>query len=142
MNKFRTTIPGYSKTDVNSFVDVVTKEYEAMLNKLKVADAELAKLRDEVSRSKDMERTLNRALIVAEETSRQMRNVAKDEAKDIVDEARRNASRIVNDALMKATEAESEADLLRRRVAMYKRRVKQAMQEQMDMIDEIDTIQY
>ena len=35
VNKFSTSINGYSKKEVNDFVIEVTKEYEQMLNKLK-----------------------------------------------------------------------------------------------------------
>ena len=35
MKKFTTSFTGYSKNEVNGFINEVTKEYESMLNNLK-----------------------------------------------------------------------------------------------------------
>src|SRR5574344_2333472 len=138
MKKFNTSFAGYDKYEVNKFIDDVTKNYESMLNRLKESDAALAKAKVELERLQNMESTLNRALIVAEDASNQIRRVAKDESRSIIDDAKKNASRIVNDALIKAEKAEADAESLKHRVEIYKRRVKQVIEEQETMIDEID----
>ena len=35
MKKFRTSLKGYNKTDVNNFIAEVVREYESILEKLK-----------------------------------------------------------------------------------------------------------
>lgn len=142
MKKFSTSFSGYNKEEVNKFVDDVTKNYESMLNRLKAADAELMNVKVELTRLQEKESTLNRALLVAEDASNQIRRVAKDESRSIIDDAKKNASRIVNDALIKAEKAEADAESLKHRVEIYKRRVKQVIEEQETMIDEIDKIEY
>ena len=47
------------------------------------------------------QQTLNRAIMVANDTANQVKRTSRDEAESIVNEARRNASRIVNDALLR-----------------------------------------
>ena len=138
MKKFNTSINGYAKNEVNSFVNEVAKEYESMLNNLKTKDQELESLKKELERFKNMEQTLNRAILVAEEASNNIKKVARDEYKGIVEDAKRNASRIVNDALIKAERIEQEAQTLRRRVIIFKRRFKQAVEEQLEVIEHID----
>lgn len=142
MKKFNTSFSGYNKEEVNRFVNDVTKHFEEMLNRLKSTDEELAQCKKELEVSRDKESTVNRALLVAEETSNQIRRVAKDESKLIIDDAKKNASRIINDALLKAEQAESDANNLKRRVEIYKKRVKQVIEEQEEMIDQIDDIKY
>ena len=56
----------------------------------------------------------------------------------MINDARRNASRIINDALIKAEKAESDAQTLKRRVEIYKRRITQAIDEQKELIDSMD----
>ena len=142
MKKFNTSFNGYNKNEVNDFVMEVTSNYENLLNKLKVADNEIENLKESLKKYKELEDTLNRAIIVANDTARTMRKTSQDEAQNIIDDARRNASRIVNDALLKAEKAENDAEALKRRIEIYKRRVKQVIDEQKELIDSIDTIEY
>ena len=142
MKKFRTSITGYNKWEVNQFVNEVTDKYESMLKRLKESDQQIEKLKQELIKVKEKEIGWTRAFTVAEEASNQIRRVAKEESRNIIDDARRNASRIINDALIKAEEAEQSAQNLRRRVDIYKKKVKEVIREQEEMIDEIGDINY
>ena len=138
MKKFNTSFNGYAKGEVNNFVNEVAKEYESMLSNLKSKDQEIEALKKELERFRNMENTLNRAILVAEEASNNIKKIAREEYKGIVDDAKRNASRIVNDALLKAQKVESDAEMLKRRVIVFKRRFKQAVEEQLEVIERID----
>ncbi len=138
MRKFNSSLSGYNKAEVNSFVSEVTKEYESMLAKLKKQDEDILKLKEELEKYKNMENTLNRAIMVAEDASNQIKKVARDEAKGLIDDARRNASRIVNDALLKADKVEQDAELLKRRVVIFKRRLRSVVDEQVEFIESIN----
>ena len=138
MRKFNTSLNGYNKIEVNHFVNEVTEEYESMLAKLKKQDEEIENLKKELVKYQNMENTLNRALVVAEDASNQIKRVARDEAKGVIEDAKRNASRIVNDALLKADKIEQDAETLKRRVVIFKRRLKSVVDEQMEFIDSIN----
>ena len=138
MKKFNTSINGYAKIEVNNFVNEVAKEYESMLNNLKSKDQEIIALKEQLEHFKNMEKTLNRAILVAEEASNNIKKIAREEYKGIVEDAKRNASRIVNDALIKAEKVEQDAETLKRRVIIFKRRFKQAVEEQLEVIENID----
>ena len=138
MRKFNTSISGYNKIEVNNFVNEVTQEYESMLNKLKQQEQEIENLKKELVKYQNMEQTLNRALVVAEDASNQIKRVARDEAKGVIEDAKRNASRIVNDALLKADKIEQDAETLKRRVVIFKRRLRSVVDEQIEFIDSIN----
>ncbi len=138
VDKFSNSLIGYDKAEVNAFVNEVTKEYESMLNKLKQKDAEINALNEKVSKYENLESTLNKTILAAEEVSNNMRSVARSESKSILDEARKNASRILNEALIRAEKAQADADMLRRRVINFKHRFRQAVENELDMIDSID----
>ena len=140
MEKFNINSNGYDINEVNSFVNRVTTEYENMLNKLKAKDEELLSLRNKVNHYKDIETTLNKAMLIAEDSSNQMKKVAREEAQLIIDEAKKNANHIVNDALLKAEKTDMEADNLRRSLKIYKARIKQVVEEQLSMVDDVDKI--
>ena len=129
---------GYDKAEVNAFVNEVTTEFENVLNKLKQKDADILALKQELAKYENLETTLNKTILAAEEVSNNMRSVARSESKSILDEARKNASRILNDALMKAEKAQSDAEMLKRRIINFKRRFRQAVENELDVIDSLD----
>ncbi len=138
MKKFSTSFHGYSKTEVNHFVAQVAHEYESMLNNLKKRDEEISSLKEKLIQYQNMEKTLNKALLVAEDASNQIKKVARDESKSIIDDAKRNASRIVNDALLKAEKLESDGEKLRQRIVAFKRRFKTIVETELEAIEDID----
>ncbi len=138
MQKFTTSVPGYSKKEVNKFIDDVIKEYEELLNKLKLSDQNVARLESELARYKNLESTLNRAIILAEETSSTIRKSSFDESKLMLEDAKKNANRIVNNALIRAEKIEAEAETLRRRVFVFKKRFRNMVEENLEEIERFD----
>ena len=138
MDKFHTTIIGYKKEEVNKFVSDVIVEVEKLIDKARQKDEMIQGLNEQVIRYKNMENTLNRVVLVAEEASHQIKKMARSEGDQIIEEAKKNASRIVNDALAKAEEAENAADNLRRNIYNYKKRIKSVIEEQLEAIDDLD----
>ena len=142
MKKFTTAINGYDKTEVNDFVLEVTNEYESMLLKLKERDLQISRLQEQLKYFQNLESTLNRAVLVAEDSSTQMKKIAREEAKNIIDDAKKNASYIVNDALMKAAKIENDAEHLKRSVKVYKSRIKEIIDEQLSIVDDVENIEF
>ncbi len=138
MRKFSSSFNGYNKLEVNNFLIEVASVYECILAKLKRQDEDITNLKKELEKYKNMENTLNRAIMVAEDASNQIKMVARDEAKGVIDDAKRNASRIVNDALLKADKIEQDAELLKRRVGIFKKRLRTVVDEQIEFIDSIN----
>ena len=85
-----------------------------------------------------MEATLNRAILMAQKTSDQMRVAAHQESEVILDDAKKNANRIINEALLQAEKTEQEANMLRRNINIFKRRIKAIIEEQLQVVDELD----
>ena len=138
MKKFRTSFWGYNKTQINSFVDEVTKNYEEMLNSLKDSKLKIAELSDSLSVYKNMESSLNKALLVAETSSVQIKKIAREEAGLMLNEAKKDASRIIGNALLKAEKTEADADNLRLKINVYKKRLKQILEEQLESLERFD----
>jgi len=138
MKKFTTSLKGYNISEVNEFVDKVTKEYEMMLSTLKERDEEISRLKQANLKYSTLESTLNKAMMVASDTSLEIKRVARDEAKSIIEEANLDASRIVNEALMKSNKIKQEIDELKRQIIVYKNRYKSILDEQKDIIKRIE----
>ena len=140
---------GYNKNEVNEFLNNVTKEYESMLDKLKKTNDEMKSLRDDNSKlQKDLEQykniegTLRRTLVLAEESNQTIRKSTYDESQAIIEDAKKNASRIINDALLRAQKIQDDADAIKRDTIVYRNRIMNIMKEQKELLDKYDDIEY
>ena len=140
---------GYNKNEVNEFMNNVTNEYESMLDKLKKTNEEMkkprednSKLQSELEQYKNIEGTLRRTLVLAEESNQTIRKSANDESQVILEDAKKNASRIINDALLKAQKIQDDADNIKRDTIVYRNRVMNIIKEQKELLDKYDDIEY
>ena len=142
MKKFDTVFRGYDKAQVQKFLDEVINNYEALLNKSMKTEEENKKLVEQIAYYQRIEDTMNRAIYTAEAAGDQIKSAARREADSLVQEARHNASRIINDALLKAERAQNHADQLRRNTNVLKRRLRQIIENQLEVIEEIDNVDF
>lgn len=140
MEKFTTTISGYKKSEVNKFLNDVIAEVDGMINKMKAKDLEIEKLKAELEHYKNLESTFNKAILVAEEASVQIKKVARDESESLIKEAKINANRIINDALRTREKAENDTERLRRNIITFKRRLKTIVENQLEVIEDLEHI--
>lgn len=138
MVKFRTNIYGYNKDDVVKFVNKVAEEYENIYQKLRMATLETESLRKEIEKYQNLEKTLNDTLLLAQETSANAQKAAFAQSKLIIEDAKNNASKIVNNSLVKAQNIEREAEELQRKVISYKKRFIALVESQVDEMDKFD----
>ena len=140
MKKFSKSFSGYNTHEVNAFVDDVVKNVDDMLQKMKAKDMEIDRLTKELEHYKSMDATLNRAIVMAEESSKKYRESSLNESDLIITEAKKNANRIINDALTKAEHIEEESQRMRRNIITYKRRIKSLIDQQAELIDDLDKV--
>ena len=140
MDKFNYEANGYNRAEVNKFVTDVIKETEGIIKKCKDQKKEIADLKDKLSHYEDLENTLKQSLINAEKTADNVKRLAREEANIIVSDAKHNASRIVGESLLKARKIEDEADRLEKNVKIFKRKLKIIVEQQMAVVEEIETL--
>ena len=142
MKKFETVFRGYDKIQVHQFLDDVIKNYEILLEKSKKTEEENRKLVTQIEYYQKIEDTMNRAIYNAENMGDQIKSSARKEAETLVLEARHNANRIINDALLKAERAQNHADQLKRNTNILKRRLRQIIENQLAVIEEMDNVDF
>lgn len=142
MKKFDTVFRGYDKYQVQRCLDDIIKNYEALLIKSKKTEEDNKKLIDQIAYYQRIEDTMNRAIYNAENAGDQIKSTARKEAETLISQARHNANRIINDALLKAERAQNHADQLKRNTNILKRRLRQIIENQLEVIDEIDNVDF
>lgn len=140
MDNFTNTPLGYDKKEVNDFVDYVIKKTEDNILTIKKQKDEIEFLKRENERLKKLEDSYTYIQTQIENVSSEIKSNAKYEAELIIKEAKDNASAIVNDALLKTAKINNEREILVSSVHSFKKKVKNAIKEQLDIIDEIEIL--
>ena len=140
MDRFTITDKGYSVQEVNKFIESVIGQTEGMLAKMKAQQKEVEQLKRDIDNYKRIEKDLKSALFRAEQSSNEIKKQAYDERNIIIEDARRNASRIVNDALLRAEKIELKTDTLERNMRIFKKKLKLVVEQQLSVIDEIEEL--
>ena len=140
MKKFKRSLRGYNTKEVNAFVNEVVSQVEKMVNEIKEKDLKIQALNANLLKYKNMEETLNKSIVMAQETSEQMRRMARIESENIISDAKKNANKIVNDALTRASKVEAETAVLKKNISIFKTRLKNIIEQQLQMVDDMDNI--
>lgn len=141
MEKFNYETNGYNRSEVNQFIDDVITQTEDIVLRCQKQREEIEKLKQELSHYKSIEDTLNTAVLKAEESSRDIRRVARVESEAIVSAAKENASQIVNEALLRAERIESSSLLLEKNMQIFKKKLRLIVEQQLAIVDEIEVLE-
>ncbi len=141
MEKFSYEANGYNRNEVNNFVSDVIRETEGIITRVRRQNAEIEELKKELQHYREIEASLKDAIIKAEETDDNIKKMAREESNMIVTDAKHNASRIVNEALIKAERIELQADTLERNMRIFKKKLKAIMEQQMAVVEEIEILE-
>lgn len=152
MEKFNRTLRGYDPEEVNNFLDKVISQVEVMVNEIKEKDTRISELesfeienrnlKEKLEQYERMEATVNKAIVMAQKTGDQMKLSAQKESDAIIENAKNNANRIINDALIRAEKTENEAALLKRNLVIFKKRIKDIVEAQLEVVNEMDEIEF
>ena len=149
----------YSPEEIDTFLNGVIAQVEKMIEESKIKneiiiskekriqelEAALAISLKENEKAKEyesMKNTINNAVDMAKKTSEDIRNNIKKECDFMLEDARRNASRIVNEALLKAEKAEADAENLKRNVKIFKRKIRDIIEAQLVLVDDMEKVEF
>lgn len=140
MDKFHYEANGYNRSEVNAFIERVIRETEGIINKCQEQKDEIKDLKDKLESYKILEDSINKSIVNAEKTSDNIKRLAREEANVIVSDAKNNASRIVNDALIRSERIEQQADVLERNIKIFKRKLKIIVEQQLAVVEEMEVL--
>ena len=138
MNKFNKVLRGYDPKEVNAFLDEIILKVESIVNDSKEKDNKINELQNIVSKYKTLESNINSTFINAQENSERLRQIANQEKDSIINEARRNANKIISDSLYRAEKVQYEAEVLKRNINLFKKRIRSTLEQQMELVDDMD----
>lgn len=140
MEKFSYEANGYNRNEVNNFVGDVITQTEGIIQKCKEQREEIRKLKEELKHYREIENSLKDAVMRAEMAGDNIKKMAREESNMLITDAKNNASRIVNEALLKAEKIEAKADTLEHNIKVLKRKLKLIIEQQLAVVEEIEVL--
>lgn len=110
----KTSMSGYNKKDTEEFLASILDSYETLFRENRTLKEKITSLSEGIQYYKQMENTLQKALILAEKTSTETQEAAKEQADTIIKDAKAKADTIIKDikAEADAMKAEKKASVM------------------------------
>lgn len=134
--EFTKRMRGYDEDEVNEFLDQIIKDYEGLIRENKELQNQVAELQEKLGHFSNIEETLSKAIIVAQDAADELKNNSKKEAQLILKEAEKNADRIINESLAKSRKIALEMEELKKQATIYRTRFRALLEAQLEMLKE------
>ena len=129
---------GYSVEEVDDFLDELTASYEKLYKEGNGYQEKIEELEAKLSKYSAMEETLNNTLIMAQTTAEDVKNVAKQQAEQIIKnaeaEAQNNVNRLEQQIVMKKKELED----IQKQFDVYKAKMESLLISQLELLKEVN----
>ncbi|GAB7053801.1 MULTISPECIES: DivIVA domain-containing protein [Paenibacillus] len=136
--EFKRSFRGYDEDEVNEFLDQVIKDYEVLIRENKELQNQLNAIQERLDHFANIEETLSKTIIVAQEAADEVKTNAKKEAQLILKEAEKNADRIINEALSKTRKIAMETEELKKQASIYRTRFRTLIEAQLELLSKED----
>lgn len=129
---------GYDEDEVNEFLDQVIKDYELVIRDKKELEEKVSSMQERLDHFANIEGTLNKSILIAQEAAEEVKSNANKEAKLIIRESEKNADRIINEALSKSRKVAMEIEELKKQSKVYRTRLRMLIEAQLEMLENDD----
>ncbi|MCD7033872.1 DivIVA domain-containing protein [Metabacillus sp. GX 13764] len=136
--EFNKGFRGYDEDEVNAFLDQVIKDYEMIIRDKKELESKVLEMDDKLSHFTNIEDTLNKSILIAQEAAEEVKRSAQKEAKLIIKEAEKNADRIINESLSKSRKIAMEIEELKKQSKVFRTRFQMLIEAQLDLLKNDD----
>ena len=128
----------YDKEEIKEILDYAIRKIEQNISTIKDQQIEIDRLKKELEISRNIPYNYNYEK--EEQIRRELKENAKKEAELIINEARNNANKIINDALIETQKLDMRKEALEKSIKMMKSKVREVLTKQFELIDEIEIL--
>ncbi|RQD73113.1 MAG: DivIVA domain-containing protein [Candidatus Syntrophonatronum acetioxidans] len=133
--EFSLVLRGFNKEEVNEFLDKVTKDYEEVIKENASLKEKVDSLEGKLEHYKKIEETLQKAIVIAQDTAEEVKRNASKEAELIRREAEKDAARIVEEARYKASRILAEHEEVHKQAQVFKLRLRSLVEAQLSALE-------
>ena len=129
---------GYSVEDVDDFLDDLSVDYAKIYKELAEQKGRIEELEDALNKYRSIEGTLQNTLIMAQSTAEEVKNVAKQQADQIVAEAKSSVQDRVNRLNQEIAAKEQQKEELTKQFDVYKAKMESLLISQLELLKEVN----
>ncbi len=137
--EFKKAMRGYDPIEVETFLEMVAEEYEAVIREKNSLQDEALKLKTQLRDYQNVEKALQDTLMTAQQSIAESRQNSQRQANLIVREAEIKAEKILEDAKIKLAELKNELVLVKSQKESFARRLRHLLTSQIDLIDVLES---
>ena len=129
---------GYSVEEVDDFLDDLTVDYSKNYKEITELKAKVEELTASWNHYKSIESTLQNTLLMAQETSEEVKSVAKQKAEQIINDAKALSEKRVNELNNEITLKEQALEDIKKQFDIYKAKMESLLISQLELIKDIN----
>ena len=111
---------GYSVDEVDDFLDEITADYSKLYKENNETKESVAGLEEKLKHYQSIESTLNNTLVMAQTAAEEVKNVAKQQAEQIINEAQVEAKQTLLDIEQQIAIRKKELEDMKKQFDVYK----------------------
>ena len=134
---FKKSFMGYNEDAVNDVLDKVIEDYTAYVHDNIELKDRISVLNEGIQHYKVIEESLQNTLIVAQQTSEDIKRNAYEKAENIIKEAEVKAQRMLNDASQEVVKIRFEYEDLRKRLHIFKSKSETLLLSQLEVLKQM-----
>ena len=129
---------GYSVEEVDEFLDEIGVDYAKKNKELLEVSKKVEDLNKDLERYRSLEDTLQNTLVMAQSTAEEVKNVAKQQAEQLVAEAKSSAEKEANDLEQQIIYKKKSLEDLQKQFDIYKAKMESLLISQLELIKEVN----
>ncbi len=129
---------GYSVEEVDEFLDELTVDYEKAYKQSTELKARVDELERSLLHYKTIEDTLQNTLVMAQSTAEEVKEVARQQAEQIIKEAEGNARKSVDDLGQEILMKKKELEDIKKQFDVYKAKMESLLISQLELLKDIN----
>ena len=129
---------GYNVEEVDDFLDEISADYSKNYKEVTELRNRVEELNNSLIQYKAIESTLQNTLVMAQTTAEEVKNVAKQKADQIVEEAKASAQKQVDDLNNEIVLKQKEIDDIKKQFDIYKAKMESLLISQLELLKEVN----
>ena len=129
---------GYNVEEVDDFLDELTEDYSKNYKEVTELRNRVEELNNSLVQYKAIESTLQNTLVMAQTTAEEVKNVAKQKADQIVEEAKASAQKQVDDLNNEIVQKQKEVDDIKKQFDIYKAKMESLLISQLELLKDVN----
>ena len=135
--EFEKKLKGYNCDEVDDFLDVVIQDFEMLFKENQTLKNKIGMLTETVERYKQIEKTMQQSIAMAQQSAEDIRKNAKTEADAIISKAKLDASYLARQIDDEHAKRHQEMLAVKNEIDQYRSRVKLLCENVINMVDSI-----